>query len=159
MGGGGRQPAHHVPLVLLLVSSPFPPSSHPFFPRVLRLRRKCDVSSCTSFVLSSLHVNKCTHPKYIMGAVLYVLYVHAVQRSADGHVTPAQPHQSDTDVPAPPSTSVNYNPHPAPTGGDVGPSMASHPSTPRLAGCCLVILPWQSPRFLQLLPWGDCEML
>lgn len=117
-GGGGRQPAHHVPLVLLLLSSPFPRSAYPFS-CVLRLRRKCAVSSCTGSVLSSVHVNKCTHPEYI------ILVVHAVQRAADRHFTPAQPHQSDTDIPATPSTTVNYNPRPAPTAGDVAPSMAS----------------------------------
>lgn len=49
---------------------------------------------------------------------------------ADGHVTAALPHHSDTDVPASPSTTVNCDPHPAPTGGDVAPSMASHPHPP-----------------------------
>lgn len=83
------------------------PSSHPSFfspllvsPSVLRLRRKCAVSSCTSSVLSSLHVNK--HPKYIIGTEPHV---HAAQRTADGHVTPDKPHQGDTDVP---STFLNY---------------------------------------------------
>lgn len=102
--GGSR--AHHVPLVLLLLSSPFPLFSSFFFfpllvsPSVLRLRRKCAVSSCTSSVLSSLHVNK--HPKYIIGTEPHV---HAAQRTADGHVTPDKPHQGDTDVP---STFLNY---------------------------------------------------
>lgn len=124
---GGSQP-----IVLLLLLSPFPlPLILLFFlvsPNVLRLRRKCAVSSCTSSMLSSLHVNK--HPKCIIGTVLYV---HAVQHAADGLVTPAKAHQSDTDVPVPPSTTVNYNPHPAPTGGDVAPSMDSnqpHPHPP-----------------------------
>lgn len=160
MGGRGRQPAHRVPLVLLLLLSPFPlPLILLFFlvsPNVLRLRRKCAVSSCTSSMLSSLHVNK--HPKCIIGTVLYV---HAVQHAADGLVTPAKAHQSDTDVPVPPSTTVNYNPHPAPTGGDVAPSMDSnqpHPHPPACcAGCCLVILAWQSPRFSQLLPRGRLQ--
>lgn len=94
---------------------------------VIRLCRKCAVSSCTSPVLSSPHVNK--HPECITGPVLCA---HAAPCTADGHVTPAQPHRSDTDVPAPPTTAVHYDPHPAPTGGDVAPSMASnHPHAPR----------------------------
>lgn len=95
------------------------------FSQCLTPTRKCAVSSCTSSTLSSLHVNK--HPKCIIGSVLHV---HAVQRAADGLVTAAKAHQSDTDVPVPPSTPVNYNPHPAPTGGDVAPMDSYQPPHP-----------------------------
>lgn len=162
MGGRGRQPAYRVPLVLLLLLSPFPLPFILFFlvsPSVLRLRQKCAVSSCTSSMLSSLHVNK--HPKCIMGVVLYV---HAVQRTADGLVTPAKAHQSDIDVPEPPSTAVNYNPHPAPIRHP--PEAMWHPAWtvtnlphPHTL-CCLITLPWQShPVPANSFPEGGCKML
>lgn len=95
-------------------------------------------------MFSSLHVN--THPKCITGTVLHL---HAVQHTADGFVTPAKAYRSDSENPVPPSTTVNYNPNPEPTGGNVAPSMdinQPHPHPPAFfARCCLVILPWQSP--------------
>lgn len=123
---GGSQPImSHSSYFSFCRPSPFLSSFFSVFLPVLRLRRKCAVSSCTSSMFSSLHVN--THPKCIIGTVLYL---HAVQHTADGFVTPAKAYQSDTDVPVPPSTTVNYNPNPEPTGGNVAPSMDTNQPHP-----------------------------
>lgn len=128
-------------------SSLLPPT--PVSPNVLRLRWKCAISTCTSSTLSSLHVNK--HPECITGSVLNV---HAVRRAADGLVTAAKAHQSGTSESLPQllsSTTPTLHPleamwHSWTVTNHLTPPLAC------FAVCCLVILPWQSPRLSQLLP-------
>lgn len=154
VGGRGRQPAHHVPLVLLLLLSPFPLPHILFFPLVSPSFTPTQEMCC--LLLHKLHVffSACKYTSKVH--YRNCAYLHAVQHTADGFVMPAKAYQSDTDVPVPPSTTVNYNPNPEPTRGDVAPSMDTnqpHPPPPAFfAGCCLVILPWQSPCISQPFP-------
>lgn len=77
--------------------------------------------------------------------------------AADGLITPAAAYQSDTDVPVPPSTTVNYNPHPAHAGGKVAPSRDSnkpHPHAPHVLSWLLSSHIALAGPLPQLLPRG-----
>lgn len=96
----------------------------------LHLHQLCSVSFCTSLVLSSLHVNKYTLPKYPIGVVLCkcdssllcsALLMGTSRQLSLMRTTLTSQH--------PLSTPANYKSHPALTGGSVAPSTASQPPT------------------------------
>lgn len=131
---------------------PSPISLIPVFsPSVLRLPKLCYVSSCTSPMLSSLHVNKCTHPQYIIEAGLYV-HVMAV-RCAEPCWWSCHANSASSVWHWHPSTLPQLLSITSPTLCPCGTEHGQSPLSPHFSGCCLVILPWKSLN--HLLPWGE----